>query len=69
MKRTNLLRNCTLVCGALMIALAWVNYWATVTLAILGGILATAWLISDHVDYANEQERIKQYHERLKTKL
>jgi hypothetical protein len=69
MKRTTILRNCTFVCGALMLALLWVNYWATVALAILCGALATAWLVSDYADYANEQERLKQYYERLKTKV
>ena len=68
MKRTTIFRRCTFVCGALMIALAWVSYWATVALAILCGILATAWLVSDYHDYANEQERIRQYYERLKAK-
>lgn len=68
MKRTNVLRNCTFVCGALMLALLWVNYWATVALAILCGIFATAWLVSDYVDYQREQERLKQYYERLKAK-
>lgn len=69
MRRTNLLRRCTWISVAAALSLAWVNYWATVAFAALCAIFATAWLISDHVDYANEQERIKQYHERLKTKL
>ena len=68
MKRTNVLRNCTFACGALMIALLWVNCWATVALAVLCGILATAWLVSDYVDYANEQELKSEYFKRLKTK-
>jgi membrane protein implicated in regulation of membrane protease activity len=68
MKRTTILRNCTFVCGALMLALLWVNYWATVALAILCVIFAVAWLASDYVDYQREQERMKQYHNRLKTK-
>lgn len=61
MKRTILLRRCTLACGALVIALAWVNYWATVAFAILCGIFATAWLVSDYADYQREQQRFKDY--------
>lgn len=68
MKRTTILRNCTFVCGALMLAFAWASYWVTIALAILCVIFATAWLVSDYHDYANEQERVKQYHERLKAK-
>lgn len=68
MKRTNLLRRCTLISVAVAFALAWVNYWAALAAFVCTGIFAVAWLVLQHYDYANEQERIKQYHERLKAK-
>lgn len=68
MKRTILLRRCTWISVATAFALAWVNYWAMFALLCMAGACAIAWLVSDYADYANEQERIKQYHERLKAK-
>jgi hypothetical protein len=68
MKRTTTLRRCTWISVASAFALAWVSYWATVALVIIAVVFATAWLVSDCMDYANEQERVKQYHERLKAK-
>lgn len=68
MKRTTILRNCTFVCGALMLASAWVSYWVTIAFVVLCVIFATAWLVSDYVDYQRDQERLKQYYERLKAK-
>jgi hypothetical protein len=68
MKRTTTLRRCTWISVAAAFALAWVNYWASFALVCVAGACAIAWLVSDYADYANEQERIKQYHERLKAK-
>lgn len=68
MKRTTILRNCTFVCGALMLASAWVSYWVTIAFVVLCVIFAAAWLVSDYVDYQREQERLKEYYERLKAK-
>jgi hypothetical protein len=68
MKRTTLLRRCTWISVAAAFALAWVNYWASFAFVVLCVIFAVAWLTSDYVDYQREQERMKQYHNRLKTK-
>lgn len=68
MKRTILLRRCTWISVVIAFALAWVNYWATFALLCVAGACAIAWMISDGIDYANEQQRIKQYHEQLKAK-
>jgi hypothetical protein len=68
MKRTTLLLCCTWISVATAFALTWVNYWASFALVCIAGACAIAWLVSDGIDYANKQERVKQYHERLKTK-
>jgi hypothetical protein len=68
MKRTTTLRRCTWISVATAFALAWVNYWAMFALLCVAGACAVAWMISDYANYANEQERVKQYHERLKAK-
>jgi uncharacterized membrane protein len=68
MKRTILLRRCTWISVAAAFALAWVNYWVALAAFVCTGIFAVAWLVSDYADYANEQERMKQYHERLKAR-
>jgi hypothetical protein len=68
MKRTTILRNCTFVCGALMLAFTWVSYWVTIAFVVLCVIFAVAWLTSDYVDYQREQERLNEYYKRLKAK-
>lgn len=61
MKRTTILRNCTFVCGALMLASAWVSYWVTIAFVVLCVIFAAAWLVSDYHDYQLEQKRFNDY--------
>jgi hypothetical protein len=68
MRRTTLLRRCTWISVAAAFALAWVNYWVTFALLCVAGVCATAWMVSDFADYANEQERKNEYFKRLKTK-
>lgn len=68
MKRTNVLRRCTWISVAVAFALLWVNYWVAIAAFVCTSIFAVAWLVSDYADYANEQERLKQYYERLKAK-
>lgn len=66
MKRTTTLRRCTWTSVATAFALVWVNYWAMFALLCIAGACAIAWLVSDGIDYANEQQRMKEYRERLK---
>lgn len=66
--RTILFRTLTWTSVALALALSWVNYWVTFALLCVAGVCATAWMVSDFADYANEQERKNEYFKRLKTK-
>ena len=59
MKRTTLLRRCTWISVAAALALAWVNYWVSFALVCVAGACAIAWLVSDYVDYAKKNERLK----------
>jgi hypothetical protein len=51
-----------------MFPLAWVSYVLCAISFALAGILGTIWLVLQHYDWANEQQKTKQYHERLKAK-
>lgn len=66
MKRTTLFRTLTWTSAAIALALAWANCWVTFTLLCVAGACAIAWMISDAIDYANEQERKNEYYKRLK---
>lgn len=68
MKRTTFVGACAIVCALAIFPLAWVNYVLSIMSFALAGILGTIWLVLQHYDWANEQERTKQYHERLKAK-
>ena len=68
MKRTNFVGACAIVCTLVMFPLAWVSYVLSIVSFALAGILGTIWLVLQHTDWVNEQERVKQYHERLKAK-
>lgn len=68
MKRTTLFRRCTWISVVAAIVLAWASYWATIALVITAVVFATAWLVSDYANYANEQERRNEYFNRLKAK-
>lgn len=68
MKRTTFWKYSVIVGIVLTFAMAWVNYWAMFALLCIAGACGIAWLVSDYSDYANEQQRMKEYHERLKQK-
>lgn len=68
MKRTNFVGACAIVCALVMCPLAWVSYVLSIVSFALAGLLGTIWLVLQHIDWVNEQERMKQYHNRLKTK-
>lgn len=68
MKRTNFWKYSAIAGIVLTFAMAWVNYWVMFALLCIAGACGIAWLVSDYADYANEQQRMKEYHERLKAK-